>query len=198
MNDDFNFLGQINRFFAAEPDVRTGDESVNPRTYATVIAHIDQSDFWFIEIHRAFRAHWTGRLALGALRRTGVEPRFARPAPIVYTVSDKLGADYTIKAWLRRADFAAEMQILDAREASCNEHNQQEADRLARHPVNVAAVAQIQRETDIQAAASSAEADAWLISRMGYSAEEVAAWGKSTRRDRRREARRQMQAERQA
>jgi hypothetical protein len=56
------------------------------------------------------------------------------------------------------------------------------------------AIRQREKQAEIEARLPREQVDAWIIANMGYTAESLAALGKATRRDRRREARKAMMA----
>lgn len=191
--DHATLLQNINVFLADEPIVKSGSEAILPRTTAVVIEPPSKPDVHIVKIARTFVARWNARIALSALRRAGITPNFTRPADISYSISNPVSyADFSIERWLRKTDFSEELAMLDRFEAECHAHNQAEAERLAAHPISIRALNQNRRQAEIETTNPTAEVDAWIIANMGYTAESLAALGKATRRDRRREARQRM------
>jgi hypothetical protein len=189
------------RFFAHEPIVAVASEATAPRTQATAMELLGNAPgIWTISVRRNGRVRWNERLALRALARAGAAPAFQALPEIIITVrvEGTEHADYSLAEWLAKTDFGAEMAELDHREAAVHTHNQAVADAAAQHPANIAAVNQMAREAEIVERLPTAQVDQWVIDHMGYTAETLAALGKATRRDRRREARQQMMAARAA
>lgn len=143
----------------------------------------------------------------GALRRAGTQPVFVGGVKVQVLIPNdpslveglRRGGTFFAFSWHQwrgLSETAAESIVDEVRERRrlAEAHNRSVAEDLRSHPANRRAEQQKSREAQTLERFPTEAVDAWIIHRMGYTAEELAALAKSTRRDRRREARRQMEA----
>ena len=152
---------------------------------------------------------WSG-IAPRPLRKSGHSPQIvaavvlgihipddaSRVAALRHKVEPNWALSWAQWRQMHDVDFAALVATLRQHAEDAQIRNATRIAAAEERPENRAALAQMARESAILGEFPTAQVDAWIVHRMGYSPDELAGWGKSTRRDRRREARRQMRAER--
>ncbi len=183
----------------ADPSVRVAIEDVAPGIRADLMSCGGRQHV--LTLTAVVPAH--DLLPVAALRRQGIDVAFVGAVHAVVTIPDDsrvVPAMRSIASYGHVYDRdeaaaltpAAVEEVVHALHQRRDRAEQQNAARLARyeaHPTTVAARAQQARERAIQEALPTDEVDAWIVDHLAYSYDQVAAWGRTTRRDRRRLAR---------